>query len=139
MLPAAGIGRDRNNLKFSAWSFYIKDAGSELKELLHPPQGRKGNRTIQKLRRTAETHKARVPGSVNQALAFQQVSRNKVLISWPRPISADACIRVLRLALGTNWRDLVTDPAGVQGADQTAATAPSRSPKGRLRRDIFRT
>ena len=44
-------------------------------------------------------------------------------ISWPRPVSADACARVLKLALGENWSDLVTHPAGVQGADQKAATA----------------
>ena len=37
-------------------------------------------------------------------------------------MTADACSRILRNALGKKWRDLVTDPAGVQGADQKAAT-----------------
>ena len=44
-------------------------------------------------------------------------------VSWPRPVSADACARVLKLALGDNWRSFVTDLAGVQGAQQEAGTA----------------
>ena len=104
------LGRDRNKVKFNIWSFYLKD-------------GKGHQSTLKSLNNTAKTCKARVPGSANQALGLQSVSRNKVQISWPLPVSADACTRILKLALGDNWRDLVTDPAGVQGADQTDATA----------------
>ena len=116
MLPAVNLGRDRNKVKFNIWGFYLKGEGKELQN------------TLKSLKAAARTHKARVPGSANQALALQKVSRNKVQVSWPGPVSADACARVLKLALGENWRDLVTDPAGVQGADQTAATAEEEVP-----------
>ena len=116
MPPGARLGRDRNNVKFSAWSFYVKDAFT----------GR--HNTMQSLKAIAQTYKARVPGSANQALILQKVSRNKVQITWPQPVSTDAFARVLKLALGENWRDFVTDPAGVQGAHQTAATAEEEVP-----------
>ena len=104
------LGRKRNKVKFNIWGLNLKGDSKDLQ------------RTLKSLKAAAETHKARIPGSVNQALTLQKVSRNKVEVSWPRPVTADACTRVLRLALGKNWRNLVTDPAGVQGADQTAAT-----------------
>ena len=116
MLPTANLGRERNKVKFNNWGFYLKGEGKGLRN------------TLKSLKAAAETHKARVPGSANQALTLQKVSRNKVQVSWPRPISADACARVLKLALGENWRDFVTDPAGVQGAHQTAATAEEEVP-----------
>ena len=59
----------------------------------------------------------------NQPLVLTKVSKNKVEVAWPFPVSADTCVRVLKLALGDNWRSFVTDPAGVQGAHQEAATA----------------
>ena len=108
MHPAANLGRDRNRVKFNVWGFYLKGEGSEVKK------------TLNTLKAAAETHKARVPGGT-QALVLQKVSR-KVQVTWPRPVTADACSRILRNALGKKWRDLVTDPAGVQGADQKAAT-----------------
>ena len=111
MLPAANFGRGRNKVKFKTWGVYLKGDGEWLRNTLRSSRG------------AVETHKARVPGSANQALTLQKVSRTKVLISWPLPVSADACARVLKLALGDNWRDFVTDPAGVQGAHDTAATA----------------
>ena len=103
-------------MKCNIWGFYLRGEGAGLQD------------TLQKLKAAAETHKARVPGSANQPLTFQKASRNKVHLSWPRPVSADACSRVLKLALGENWRDFVTDPAGVQGAHQTAATAEEEVP-----------
>ena len=111
MLPAANFGRGRNKVKFDVWGFYLKGEGKGLQD------------TVKSLKAATETRRARVRGSAMQALTFEKVSRNKVQISWPLPVSADACARVLRLALGENWRDLVTDPAGVQGARQTAAAA----------------
>ena len=111
MLPKAKFGRERNKVRFNIWGVYLKGEGKW-------PQN-----TLTSLKAAAKTHKARVPGSPNQALVLQKVSRNKVQVSWPLPVSADACARVLKLALGENWRNFVTDPAGVQGAHQTAATA----------------
>ena len=105
------LGRDRNKVKFNIWSFYLKGDPKEHQS------------TLKSLNNAAKTHKARVPGSANQALGLQKVWHNKVHLSWPLPVSADACARVLKLALGENWRDLVTDPAGVQGAHQEAGTA----------------
>ena len=110
MLPAANFGRGRNKVKFNIWGFYMKGKGKGLQCILRS------------LKAATNVHKARTPGGANQALTLQKVSHNKVQISWPRPVSADACARVLKLALGDFWRDLVTDPAGVQGADQKAAT-----------------
>ena len=59
----------------------------------------------------------------NQRLVLERFSKNKVEVAWPRPVSADPCARFLQLALGDNWRNFVTDPAGVQGAHQEAGTA----------------
>ena len=110
------LGRDRNKVKFNIWGFYLKGDG-------------KGPQSAWKsLKAAAESHKARVPGRANQALGLEKVSRNKVHVSWPLPVSADACTRLLKLALGENWRGFVTDPAGVQGADQAAVTAEEELP-----------
>ena len=111
MLPRANFGRERNKVKFNIWGFYLKGSGN------------KPHNTLTKLRAAASRHKARVPGRPNTALVLQKVSPTKVEVSWPLAVSADACTRVLKLALGENWRNLVTDPAGVQDAHKTAATA----------------
>ena len=116
MLPVANLGRERNKVKCNIWGFYLKGEGTGLLN------------TLKSLKFAAENFKARVPGGANQALLLQKVSRNKVQVSWPRPVSADACTRVLRLTLGVHWRDFVTDPAGVQGAHQTAATVEEEVP-----------
>ena len=111
MGPKAALGRDRNNLKFSKWGFYITgDAGEE-------------GQTMKRLRATTSIVKGRLPGWPNQALVLEKVAKNKVEIAWPLAVSADAVSRLVRLALGSNWRGLVTDPAGVQGAHQGAETA----------------
>ena len=62
----------------------------------------------------------------NQPLVLEKVSRNKVEVAWPRAVSFDTCVRLLKLALGDNWRNFGTDPAGVQGAHQEAGTAEER-------------
>jgi len=111
MLPKASFGRDRNKVKFSKWGFYLNG------------DGKKPQNTMTSLRAAASTHKARVPGGANQALVVEKVSRNKVEVSWPLAVSADTCARLLKLALGDNWRTFVTVPAGVQGAHKAAATA----------------
>ena len=111
MLPKAFLlGRDRNKVKFSKWGFYFK-------------AGKKPQNSMKRLKAAASIHKARVPGSTNQPLVLEKVSRNKVEVAWPLPVSADSCARFLKLALGDKWRNFVTDPAGVQGAHQEAATA----------------
>jgi hypothetical protein len=56
-------------------------------------------------------------------VVLTKVSKNKVEIAWPLAVAADTCTRLLKLALGENWRSFVSDPARVQGAHQTAATA----------------
>ena len=76
---------------------------------------------MESLRAAASTRKARVRGKPNQPLVLEKVSRNKVEVAWPLAVSADTCVRLLKLALGTDWRHFVTDPAGVPGAQ--AATA----------------
>ena len=110
------IGRDRNIVRFHKWCVYIKDEG---------PINGEGpflQRTLDKLK-DVKTRTARVPGLPNQPLVLTKVSKNKVEVTWPFPVSADTCVRVVKLALGNNWRSFVTDPAGVQGAHQEAATA----------------
>ena len=112
MPPKASlIGRDRNKVKFSKWGVYVNGTGKKLQK------------TMRSLTESAKTRKARVPGMPNRPLVLTKVSKNKVEVAWPFPVSADTCIRVLLLALGDDWRSFVTDPAGVQGAHQEAATA----------------
>ena len=71
----------------------------------------------------ASIPKARVPTMKLQPLVLEKVSNNKVEVAWPLPVSADTCVRFLKLALGDKWKNFVTNPAGVQGAHQEAATA----------------
>ena len=103
------LGRDRNKVKFSKWGFYFK-------------AGKKPQNSMKRLKAAASSHKARVPGG-HSSLVWEKVSKNKVEVAWPLPVSADTCARFLKLALGDNWRNFVTDPAGVQGAHQEAGTA----------------
>ena len=103
-------GRDRNKVKFSKWGFYFK-------------AGKKPQNSMKRLKAAASIHKARVPGSTNQPLVLEKVSKNKVEVAWPLPVSADTCARFLKLALDDNWRNFVTDPAGVPGAHEEAGTA----------------
>ena len=111
MLPKASLlGRDRNKVKFSKWGFYFK-------------AGKKPQNSMKRLKAAASSHKARVPGSTNQPLVLEKVSKNKVEVAWPLPVSADTCARFLKLALDDNWRNFVTDPAGVQGAHEEVVAA----------------
>ena len=111
MLPKASLGRDRNKVKFSKWGFYIKG------------DGKKPQNSMQSLRDAGSTQMARVPGGPNQPLVLTKVSKNKVEVAWPLAVSADTCVQLLKRALGDNWRNFVTYPAGVQGAHQEAGTA----------------
>ena len=112
MLPKASLGRDRNAVKFTSWGVYIHGDITQ------------AQMTVQCLRAAASTQKARVfGGRPNQSLVFTRVTKNKVEVAWPLPVSVDTCTRLLKQALGEKWRRFVTDPAGVQGADQEAATA----------------
>ena len=116
MHPAANRGRDRNKVKCDIWGVYLKGDGEAVRK------------TLKILKTAAAAYKARVPGGTSQALTLQKVSRNKVQVSWPRPVCADAFAKVLKLTLGDSWRDLVTDPAGVQGAQEAPATAEEEAP-----------
>ena len=78
---------------------------------------------MKSLTEAASIQKARVPGRPNQPLVLEKVSNNKVEVAWPLAVSADTCTRFLKGALGDNWRNFVTGPAGVQGAHQEAGTA----------------
>jgi len=104
------LGRDRNKVKFTKCGFYVRD-------------GKKPQNSMKMLMEAASIQKARVPRMKLQPLVLEKVSRNKVEVGWPLPVSADTCVRFLKLALGDNWRNFVTDPAGVQGAHQEAGTA----------------
>ena len=104
------LGRDRNKVKFTKWGFYVRDC-------------KKRQNSMKSLMEVASIQMARVRGSLYQPLVLEKVSRNKVEVAWPLPVSADTCVRFLKLALGDNWRNFVTDLAGVQGAHQEAGTA----------------
>ena len=59
---------------------------------------------------------ARVHGGGKTAkVALDQVTDRRVELTWPKPIAHDTCARVLFMALGGNWKQYVTEPAGVQG------------------------
>ena len=107
-----GRGRNRNQLKFSKWGFYLR--GDEMKQ----------GRTMKSLKAAAKNYKARVQGEANQALVLRKIYRSKVEykveLSWPQPVSADCCAVILKRALGKTWGDFVSEPAGVQGAAATA-------------------
>ena len=51
-------------------------------------------------------------------------------VVWPRPLSADTCVRFLKLALDDNWRNFVTDPAGVPGAHEEVVAAEAAGEEG---------
>ena len=110
-MPPKGSGRERNRVKFSKWGFYFKGDGQ-------------GNAAVMKKLRTAATNtKARVPGGPTQSLTLEKVSKNKVEVAWPNAVSYDTCARLLKIALDDNWKNFVTEPAGVQGTQQEGATA----------------
>ena len=111
MAPKAILGRGRNKVKYCKWGFYLKGDGSMAQQ------------TMKLVREGASGQKARAGGGPRQALVVEKVSKTKVEIAWPLPVSADSCCLLLKRALGGSWRNFVTDPAGVQGAHQEAATA----------------
>ena len=113
MAPKSCGGRDRNKTRFSKWGFYLK--GEEPRTI---------TKNIKKLRDTCDTSRARVPGGGNtEKVVLEKVTDRRVELTWPKPISHDNCARVLCNALGSQWKDYVTKPAGVPGFAQEAATA----------------
>ena len=100
-------------MKFSKWGFYLLGEGPQQQS------------TMKDLRIAASTRTVRVPkgavGTRHQPLVLKKVSKNKVVIAYPLAVSRYSCVHLLKLALGNNWRKVVTDPAGVQGANQAAA------------------
>ena len=107
---AKGLGRARNKHKFSKWSFYLVGDGF------------KNNETVKKVRENCNSTKARVAGGPPQSLRMEKITKNKVEITWPAAVVVDTCVRVLKNALGDNWKDCVTEPSGVRGSEQEAAT-----------------
>ena len=102
MTAKANLGRERNKVKFATWGFYLLGEGLE-------PQN-----SLKRLREVAGTSFTRVSGEPNQGLGLEKVSKNKVQLTWPAGVGADACAHILKKALGDNWRTFVTDPAGVE-------------------------
>ena len=103
------LTRDRNKVKFKKWHFYLASK-----------EGSKNREIVRKLRTTCRTTTGRVPGSKNVPLQMEKLTNACVQIEWPMPCTVDGCTRVLRMAIGNDWRRFVTDPVGAQG---TAATA----------------
>ena len=105
MTARANLGRDRNKVKYAKWGFYLQAHCDGLE-----PQ-----HTLKSLREVARTSTARVRGGPNQSVKLEKVSRNRVEVTWPGGVTAECCTRLLKKALGDNWRRFVTDPAGVPG------------------------
>ena len=103
------LTRDRNQVKFKKWVFYLQNK-----------EGSKNNEIIRELRRTCKTTTGRVPGSKNVPLQMEKLTNVCVQIAWPIPCTVDGCTRVLRKAIGSDWKRFVTAPVGTPG---TAATA----------------
>ena len=109
----SGGGRDRNAVKFSVWHFYMNGTnGSQHMEVL------------KKLRAKCSESKAKKPGGgAMQTLQMVKVTKTKVQITWPAPCVFDNVTRVIQRALGPNWKEFVTIPAGAAGTEARAATA----------------
>ena len=111
-MPKAALGRGRNQVKYGRWGFYLTG------------DGRLAQQTMKLVEQGASCQKARAEGGgPRQALVVEKVSKTKVEIAWPLPVSADTCCLLLKKALGGSWKDRVTPPAGVLGTHKEAATA----------------
>ena len=99
-------------MKYSAWHFYMRGTN-----------GAQNNDVLKKLRETCSESMAKKPGSSMQPLQMEKLTKTKVQISWPAPCVFDNAVRILKRALGANWKDFVTDPAGTAGTQARAATA----------------
>ena len=109
----SGGGRERNAVKFSVWHFYM-----------HGTNGSQHMDVLKKLRATCSESKAKKPGGgAMQTLEMDKVTKTKVQITWPAPCVFDNVTRVIQKALGPNWKDFVTVPAGTAGTEAPAATA----------------
>ena len=108
------IRRDRNQVKYQSWHFYL---------LLHD-DAKKGTETINKLTEACDSMTGRKPGGKNEPLKMERPTPKKVEITWPTPVSHDSCTRVLTKALGQNWKVYVSAPSGAGTRTQVpAATA----------------
>ena len=105
-------GRDRNQVKFAKWAVILKVSAPEKADVL------------KKIRDA--TKWCRLGGRQYETLKMQKVSKHRVEVTWPRPISEETCTRFFKSALGPDkWRSQVLWPAGVSG---TEAVIPDRCP-----------
>ena len=111
----SGGGRERNAVKFSVWHFYM-----------HGTNGSQHMDVLKKLRATCSAQKANTPGGGRrQTLQMDKVTKTKVEITWPAPCVFDNVTRVIQRALGPNWKEFVTVPAGTAGTEAPAAEGES--------------
>eukprot|EP00959_Pyramimonas_sp_CCMP1952_P429980 9005643-Pyramimonas_sp.AAC.1 len=62
-------------------------------------------------------------GAPTANVTLEKVTNNKCVLTWPKPVSHDTCARLAKIALGANWKDYVSKPAGVPGCAEWAGTA----------------
>ena len=98
---AAMLTRERNQVKYKSWHFYLVSR-----------EGRKNNEIIKKLRGACDSMTGRKPGAPNEPLHMEKLTKTKVQITWPMPCTIDACARVLKRAIGEDWKKYATRPAG---------------------------
>ena len=111
-------GRDRNQVKFAKWAVNLN-------------LNWQGADVLQKIRDATKVTKGRVRGRRFETLKMQKVSKRRVEVTWPGPISEDTCTRFFKSALGPdNWRSQVLWPAGVSG---TEAVTPDACPVEEMR------
>ena len=114
------IGRDRNKVKHDKWHFYLRIN----------PDCAKMTETIKKLKETVEASTGRKPGGSNEPLKMERPTAKTVEITWPTPVSNDTCTRVLKFALGQNWKAYVSPPAGVGAGTQVPAATAETAEEG---------
>ena len=108
------IGRDRNQVRYQSWHFY----------LLLQSDAQKSTETFNKLKEACDSMMGRKPGGKNEPLKMERPTPKKVEITWPTPVSNDSCTRVLKKALGQNWKLYASAPSGTGTRTQVpAATA----------------
>ena len=112
-MPRKGIlrGRNRNKNKISMWGFYFQG------------NAKSAERCLKCLKDAASTTKGRVLRRPSQALVLKKVSRNRVEVTWPRPVCGDACALFLSMALGEQWMTDATYLAGKPQHHDMVATA----------------
>ena len=61
-------------MKYKSWHFYMKSR-----------EGRKNNEIIKKLRDACDNMTGRKPGSKNEPLQMEKLTKTEVQITWPMP------------------------------------------------------